>query len=106
MNHLIEDKHQALNLLCESFKVQRLELFGSAATEQHKDSPSSDLDFLVDFLPLKPSEHFDTYFGPPEALGDLFQRPIDLVMTRAIKNHYSLESVNRTRTVVYTEEDA
>ncbi len=101
MNHLIEHRRQALNRLCESFKVQSLELFGSAATEQHKDSPSSDLDFLVDFLPLRPGEHFDTYFGLLEALGDLFQRPIDLVMTRAIKNPYFLESVNRTRTVVY-----
>ena len=32
MDHLIEDKREALGELCESFKVQRLELFGSAAT--------------------------------------------------------------------------
>ena len=46
-------------------------------------------------------EHFNTYFGLLEALQSLFGRPVDLVMTRAIKNPYFLKSVNQTRTVLY-----
>ena len=61
----------------------------------------NDLDFLVEFLPLQAGEHFDAYFGLLEALGDLFQRPVDLVMTRAIKNPYFLKAVNQTRVVFY-----
>jgi hypothetical protein len=36
-----------------------------------------------------------------ENLERLFGRPVDLVMARAIRNPYFLESVNRTRTVLY-----
>lgn len=100
MDSLIEDNRDALNRLCERFNVQRLELFGSAADGSF-DPKTSDLDFLVEFLPLKPGQHFDAYFGLLESLQDLFQRRVDLVMTRAIKNQYFLRSVNRTRTVLY-----
>ena len=100
MNRLIEDNREKLNELCAKFDVQRLELFGSAA-EDRFDPQTSDLDFLVEFLPLQPGQHFDTYFGLLEALETLFQRPVDLVMTRAIKNPYFLRAVNRTRTVLY-----
>ncbi len=100
MNRLIEDKRTELNQLCERFKVQRLELFGSAA-EGSSDPQTSDLDFLVEFLPLQSGEHFDTYFGLLEALKNLFGRDVDLVMTRAIKNPYFLKAVNLSRTVLY-----
>lgn len=100
MNRLVEEKREELSLLCDEYHVQRLELFGSAAGGDF-DARTSDLDFLVEFLPLDEGEHFDTYFGLLEALQDLFQRPVDLVMTRAIKNPFFLESVNRSRTLVY-----
>ncbi len=101
MDRLIEDKREKLNQLCSNYRVQSLELFGSAATSQQFDTQNSDLDFLVEFLPLQAGEHFDTYFGLLEALQNLFHRPIDLVMTCAIKNPYFLKSINRSRTVLY-----
>ena len=61
----------------------------------------SDLDFLVEFLPLGPVEHADAYFGLLEALKDLFGRPVDLVMADAIRNRYFKESVDRTRRPLY-----
>ncbi len=100
MNRLIEDKQEELKQLCERFKVRRFELFGSAADGSF-DPQTSDLDFLVEFLELQPGEHFNAYFGLLEALQSLFGRPVDLVMTRAIKNPYFLKSVNQTRTVLY-----
>lgn len=72
MDRLIEVQREELNRLCERFKVQRLELFGSAADGSF-DPETSDLDFLVEFLPLEPGEHFDAYFGMQEALRQLFQ---------------------------------
>ena len=100
MDRVIEDKRAELDELCGKFRVQRLELFGSAA-EGSFDAATSDLDFLVEFLPLKSGEHFDTYFGLLEALQGLFRRRVDLVMTKAIKNPYFLKSVNRTRVLLY-----
>ena len=101
MNRLIEDKREELNQLCSTYHVQRLELFGSASTGRQFEKHDSDLDFLVEFLPLQPGEYFDTYFGLLEAMQNLFQRHVDLVMTRAIRNPYFLKSINRSRKVLY-----
>jgi hypothetical protein len=86
--------------LCERFGVRRLEVFGSAAGERFEPS-RSDLDFLVEFRPASPSEMADRYFGLLEALEGLFSRPIDLVMTAAIKNPYFLQGIEPSRTLLY-----
>lgn len=100
MNALIEQHRKSIEELCRRYHVRRLELFGSATREDFKVA-ESDLDFLVEYLPLNPGQHADAYFGLLAALEDVFQRPIDLVMTRAIKNRFFLESVNKTRTELY-----
>jgi len=100
MIRLIEQNRQALERACVRHRVARLELFGSAA-EGDFDPQASDLDFLVEFLPLKSGEHADAYFALLESLEALFDRPVDLLMVGAIKNPYFLHSVNQTRRVVY-----
>jgi len=97
---LIQQNRDALNRLCHRYCVRRLELFGSAG-KGHFDAETSDLDFLVEYLPLERGEHANCYFGLLEALENLFGRHVDLVMTRAIKNRYFLEAVNQTRQVLY-----
>jgi len=98
---LIEDNYERLKRLCKQYHVERLEVFGSALTNEGFKPEKSDLDFLIEFLPLKSGEHADAYFGLLEALQDLFGCHIDLVMTRAIKNPYFLESINKCREVIY-----
>lgn len=98
---LVSERQEGIRDLCRRYKVQRLELFGSALEGDKSDLDRSDLDFLVEFLPLEPGEHADMYFGLLEALGGLFERPVDLVMTTAIRNPYFLELVNQGRTVLY-----
>lgn len=98
--NLIEEKRDELTRVCAKYRVRRLELFGSALGERF-DADKSDLDFLVEFLPLQPGEHADAYFGLLDGLRELFQRNVDLVMAGAIKNRYFLESISRSRTVLY-----
>ena len=86
--------------LCAKYNVARLELFGSAVSGAYRPH-HSDLDFLVEFQPLQPGAYADAYFGLLAALERLFGRPVDLVVAKAIKNPYFLESVNQTRTLVY-----
>ena len=100
MNRFIHEKLDELTRLCTRYRVHRLELFGSAAGDGF-DTAASDLDFLVEYRDLNPGEHADAYFGMLEALQDLFERNIDLVEIKAITNPYFLESINRTRTVLY-----
>lgn len=101
MISLIEKNKAALERLCAQYHVRRLELFGSALTEEQFDGDSSDLDFLVEFLPLEPGQRADTYFSLLEGLEALFQRHVDLVVTRAIKNPYFQQAVDRDRELLY-----
>jgi uncharacterized protein len=86
--------------LCRRYRVRRLELFGSATSDSF-DIEQSDVDFLVEFEPLAEGQHADAYFGLRESLESLLSRPVDLVMTRAIRNPYFLEAIAPTRTILY-----
>ena len=71
MVSLIERYRVQVARLCEQYRVQRLDLIGSAASGEF-DPSRSDLDFLVEFLPLQPGQHADAYFGLLHGLEDLF----------------------------------
>jgi predicted nucleotidyltransferase len=92
MIELIEQHRAKLEELCCKYRVKTLEVFGSAA-DGTWDPDRSDLDFLVEFLPLEPGQHFATYFGLLDELRSLFRRKVDLVMPSAIRNPYFLKAV-------------
>lgn len=100
MVKLIGDKQNELKELCSRFSVKTFEVFGSAAEESGFDE-TSDLDFLVEFLPMTPAEHSDAYFGLLNALKELFGRAVDLLEAKAINNPYLLESINHHRIQLY-----
>ena len=101
MNKLVQNRLADIVNLCLKYKVRRLELFGSAAKEEYFNLETSDLDFLVEFHPIKEGEHADTYFGLLEGLQELFGKHVDLVMIRAVTNQYFLESINKNKIELY-----
>ena len=101
MVDLTEEHREAVRQLCSNYHVKRLELFGSALDPNTFDRKRSDLDFLVEFLPLGQGEHADAYFGLLESLEKLFQRHIDLVMIRAVMNPYFLQAIDASRRLLY-----
>jgi uncharacterized protein len=100
MTDLIQKYRAELAELCRRHEVHTLELFGSAANGNFKPD-QSDLDFLVDFLPLDPGQHANAYFGLLFGLEDLFRRKIDLVEVGSIENPFFLATVYESRTVLY-----
>jgi len=96
----IQDQADSIRSLCLNYGVRRLEVFGSAATSS-KLPEDSDLDFLVEFQPNAYAAYADTYFGLLEDLQQLFGRPVDLVVGSAVENPYFLQSIERTKTLVY-----
>ena len=100
MHPILEARKEDLDRLCARHGVRRLEVFGSVTTGRF-DPASSDLDFLVDFEPVPPATLANRYFGLREDLAALFERPVDLVMTRAIRNPYFLEAIEPSRTLLY-----
>jgi predicted nucleotidyltransferase len=98
---LVERQAEIANL-CARFGVRRLEVFGSAASEEGFDPRKSDVDFIVEFHPdhdLGP--WLEQYFAFRDGLSELLGFPVDLVMSSAMKNPYFIREANRTRRVVY-----
>lgn len=101
MIDLISNNLEKLNAICEKHLVKSLFLFGSATTEQF-DSKTSDLDFMVEFQPtVNPMDYADNYFSLMEDLKKLFERNIDLVSHRALKNEILIAAIDSTKIQLY-----
>jgi predicted nucleotidyltransferase len=100
MLDIVEKHLSEIRVICSQFNVSRLEIFGSALSEDFGQA-SSDIDLLVEFKPLQRGRHADAYFGLLEAIKNLLGRNIDLVMTKAIKNPYFLQKINQRKQVLY-----
>jgi len=97
---LIETNLKQLGEICRRFSVTRLEIFGSAVDGTF-DPERSDLDFLVEFDRPAGTNAFHQYFDFRSALAELFDREIDLVSARAMRNPYFIRAVNASRKLVY-----
>ena len=100
MTQVIEEKRSEIENLCRKYRVQRLDVFGSAAHDR-QDPERSDFDFVVEFLPLEAGEYAETYFGVLDGLNVLFDGRVDLVIGSAIKNRFFLEEVEETRVLLF-----
>jgi len=100
MVELVERNRSEIERMCARFNVSRLEMFGSALTDQF-DPKSSDIDLLVEFKPLEEGRHADAYFGLLEALKELLGREVDLVMKSAVRNPYFKQKIEQRREVLY-----
>lgn len=100
MHPAIAQHRAGITAICQRYRIQRLEVFGSAARADDFDPASSDADFLVEFAPdVQPG--LDSLFGAKEALENLLGRGVDLVEPGAMRNPYVLASINRNREAVY-----
>lgn len=99
---LVADRSEEIAELCRKHQVQRLDLFGSAATDDF-DPDTSDLDFLVTFLPEANATYVGVYHRLYTELCDLFNRPVDLVIETDFRNPYFRNAVEQSRTPIYVE---
>ncbi|MCC7100607.1 MAG: nucleotidyltransferase domain-containing protein [Rubrivivax sp.] len=96
------DHHDAIVALCRTYGVERLEVFGSAATG-HFDPASSDFDFIVR-LARQPQESLASrYLGFIDALEALLRRHVDVLGDGPIENPYLRHAVNASRRVLHDE---
>lgn len=90
-----------IQALCRRYGVARLEVFGSAADGTF-DPASSDIDFLVEYMPGKTlGPWMAEYFDLKDELKELLGREVDLVMAGAPKTPFFINELNRTRKVLY-----
>ena len=101
MIKMIKEHQQDLHNLCRRFNVKRLDIFGSALSEEKFDVQRSDMDFLVEFEQIEAIDHAKAYFGLLQALQDMFCCNIDLIEIKAVRNPYLLDSINKSRSLIY-----
>ena len=87
--------------LCKQYNVSEMDLFGSAFSGKKFDPLNSDIDFLVQFLPMDPAEHATSYFELLEKLQDMFECNIDLLEQKAVTNPYLRESIDKGKCRIY-----
>ena len=98
----IDQQQKNLARLCLRYKVRQLQLFGSAATGAFVPA-TSDLDFIAEFADTQAADYADRYLDFAEALEKLFNRPVDVLTKRAIRNKYFRAEVERTAQVIYED---
>lgn len=100
----INQQQANLATLCRRFRVRQLQLFGSAVTGTFVPA-TSDLDFIAEFADTQAADYADRYLDFAEALEKLFNRRVDLLTKRAIRNKYFRAEVERTSQVIYEDEN-
>jgi predicted nucleotidyltransferase len=88
-----------IKALCDQFHVRSLFAFGSVTNNSFKSS--SDIDLVVDIESEDPLSYSDYYFGLKFQLEKLFQRQIDLLESRSIKNPFLKNKIDNTKILVY-----
>ena len=97
----IIDRHRAdIEAVCRTYRVKRLDVFGSAVREDF-DPARSDVDFLVEFEPDPDLNTFHAYMGLRGELSRLLGRPVDLVMPTGVRNRYFAQEIEATREPLY-----
>jgi uncharacterized protein len=99
MNKILTDRLHDLKRLCETYSVQTMYAFGSVCSDHFGDD--SDIDLLISFAPLSIEQYTDNYFELHYILEELFHRRIDLLTESSLSNPYFIESIERTKKLLY-----
>lgn len=96
---LLDKNIEKVKTLCEKHEVEKLYLFGSATNDTFNDT--SDIDFLVRFKKTDLNLYFENYMTFKEKLRKLFKRDIDLVEEQTLKNPILINSINKSKELIY-----
>ena len=99
MNPILRSHIEEIKSLCKRQKVKRLYTFGSINTSSF--DVTSDLDFLVSFEKIELLDYADYYFTLCEGLEGITGRKVDLVTENSLENPYFIDSVEKTKELIY-----
>lgn len=83
---------------CAKWKVRQLGFIGSVLRPDFNSQ--SDVDVVITFEPSATWDMFDIVKMRDE-LVLLFKRPVDIIEEPAVRNPYMLDSIRRTKRVIY-----
>lgn len=95
----IEKHLKGISDLCKSNGVSSLFAFGSILNNSFH--ANSDVDMIVTLDDQDPLAYADHYFNLKYGLEELFDRNIDLLEEKAIKNPYLRKEIDSKKVLVY-----
>ena len=99
MNKIISDNINKIRSVCEENNVKSLFAFGSVI--EGRFTEKSDIDLLISFNPMKHEDYAENYFIVADKFEDIFHRPVDLITDKSLGNPYFINSLNKTKTLLY-----
>ena len=101
--HLADTDRDAVAAVIEVIRnrwpVERVILFGSKA--RGDDDSESDIDLLVEFLPLDASNLYRAYFALLNDLRQGLAARVDLVMADAVRNPIVKQAIDASKQQIY-----
>ncbi len=85
--------------LCNDNRVVFLFAFGSVIKDNLK--PDSDIDLFVDIDENDPLKYSDYYFNVKFELEKIFDRDVDLLEKKGIRNPYLKKQIEKTGVLIY-----
>lgn len=95
----LEQYKSELEDACMAHDVTELYIFGSILS--HTFTDDSDIDFIVTIISDDPIEYAENYFELKFTLEKLFQRKIDLLEDKAIRNETFKSLIDQQKKLVY-----
>jgi predicted nucleotidyltransferase len=96
---IVDRNIEDLKRLCTIYNVEKMYLFGSALNSNFNEE--SDVDLLVKFKVIELSKYFDNYMDFKEKLEILFGREVDLVEEQTLRNPILINSINKSKELIY-----
>lgn len=96
---VVESNIESIRKLCNTHHVETMHVFGSALNSNFNDE--SDIDFLVKFKEIDLAEYFNNYMDFKLKLESLVGRKVDLLEEQTLKNPILIQSINRSKELVY-----
>ena len=97
---LAQTQLDAIAAACRQHHVTRLHAFGSVLRPDYRPG-ISDIDLLVEFEDLQPTDLVEAYFGLEQQLTESMGSAIDLVMATAVRNPIVRADIDASKQLVY-----
>jgi uncharacterized protein len=95
----LKDHIEQINQLCGEHNVKSLFAFGSVVSDKLK--ADSDIDLIVDIDSKDPIDYSDNYFALKFQLENIFNRQVDLLESKALKNPFLKKQIDNTKVLIY-----
>lgn len=100
---ILKDNIQPLVEICKRHHVSKLFVFGSASSGTFNEK-RSDIDLMVELLPMLPEEKGEHLLELWDELEALLKRKVDLLTDQPIKNPFLREDIEQSKRLIYDEE--